>query len=101
MALAGRVSIKSSGSCDGSQPSTPGAQSSTPAATAGGTSVVKPIVTNDSDCTKNSDCTGRQLCQFPDNKCQGSGVCVAAPGSCPTTLDPVCGCDGIVPLFVK
>ncbi len=44
-------------------------------------------------CTDNSQCGRSEYCAA--DTCGGIGSCLPRPGSCPTVLDPVCGCDGV------
>jgi len=43
-------------------------------------------------------CAGAEFCLLGDGLCdnpEAEGECVAAPDSCPGTVDPVCSCDGM------
>ncbi len=42
-------------------------------------------------------CPNGQFCKLPVGQCccDFTGVCMSAPGACPTIWDPVCGCDGV------
>jgi hypothetical protein len=41
-------------------------------------------------------CASGFVCHKPEGACaaDAEGVCVPAPASCPSNIDPVCGCDG-------
>ncbi len=47
-------------------------------------------------CNGNDDCGADQFCQRDEGVCaEGAiGVCTDLPTTCPTTIAPVCGCDG-------
>ena len=47
-------------------------------------------------CDGNEDCRANQFCKRADGVCDegASGVCTNLPVTCPTTIAPVCGCDG-------
>jgi hypothetical protein len=45
------------------------------------------------ECKENAQCGKGEYCEF-GSKCGGIGSCKAAPETCPTISDPVCGCDG-------
>lgn len=45
-------------------------------------------------CSNNGDCESGSHCQTPTGSCGETGSCEERPDSCPTTVDPVCGCDG-------
>lgn len=44
-------------------------------------------------------CPDGTFCNFPPSsicgRADGPGVCTPIPGRCTTTVDPVCGCDGV------
>ena len=50
------------------------------------------------ECFSDEDClsTGQfdSYCHFPDRTCEGPGQCAERPRECPSTWEPVCGCDG-------
>jgi hypothetical protein len=47
-------------------------------------------------CDSGDDCRTDQFCKRADGVCaeDASGICTNRPATCPTTIAPVCGCDG-------
>jgi hypothetical protein len=45
-------------------------------------------------CGSNAECPAGSYCAFKIGACAPPGVCTPRPTTCPSTLDPVCGCDG-------
>jgi len=45
-------------------------------------------------CSDGSPCPEDQYCALEFNDCEGGGMCVATPASCPGLAEPACGCDG-------
>jgi hypothetical protein len=45
-------------------------------------------------CQSNATCAPGSFCLTPDGSCASTGTCTLLPATCPTTNDPVCGCDG-------
>jgi hypothetical protein len=47
-------------------------------------------------CDSGDDCRTNQFCKRADGVCAegASGICTNRPTTCPTTIAPVCGCDG-------
>jgi hypothetical protein len=47
-------------------------------------------------CTAGTLCASNVFCDVGGGTCDtGNGVCTIEPTTCPTTVAPVCGCDGI------
>jgi hypothetical protein len=51
-------------------------------------------------CLKNEDCASNWFCLRPEGECDGRGICVPKPRTCPLMFAclpqfMVCGCDGI------
>jgi hypothetical protein len=47
-------------------------------------------------CDSADDCSANQFCKRDEGVCAADviGVCTNRPATCPTTIAPVCGCDG-------
>jgi hypothetical protein len=47
-------------------------------------------------CDSGDDCGANQFCKRDEGVCTegAEGICVDRPAPCPTTVTPVCGCDG-------
>ena len=50
----------------------------------------------DIPCQDNAPCGKEEFCEKKTGDCDGAGVCIKRPESCPLYFiyDPVCGCDG-------
>jgi hypothetical protein len=48
-------------------------------------------------CDGDEDCGDNQFCQRTGDACDDDsvGACADIPATCPTTVNPVCGCDGV------
>lgn len=58
-----------------------------------GACIIEPVA-----CQEAAQCAEGQFCRFEAGTCDvidRSGQCAPTPRSCPDTVEPICGCDGV------